>query len=643
MTTQEAHTELERGVRAALETYSNVHRGSGQNSLVSTSLFEQARDIVLDYLGLKKSSHVVIFCTPRRATALMIRLKPGSYQTISSRDIGLSLGVRAMAVKRGALPGGIPFQPGGGTTKLVSTGWVIWADTPARFEAGTPAIINIIAFGKALCMIKESGRNIFTDSPSKELKIAEILYNDKLMGLSGKELLEKLRQTIIGQRIPVPTSGGERPYINLDNSASTPTFTPVWDSAKLAWTQPEKVNQKIIQEVRAICARILGAPTDAYDIIFTSNTTEAINLVAENLSREAGEGNETVVLNTFLEHSSNDLPWRATTSNSLIRLTIDDEGFVDLKELENYLYASNQQSEPGKKRIKIVAVSAASNVLGTCNNLDEIGQIVQQNGAHLLVDAAQLIAHRKVRVEACNIDYLAFSAHKVYAPFGCGVLVARKGLLHFNSTELNSIGLSGEENAGGIAALGKSLVLLERIGMDLIRKEEQELTMRALSGLRQIPGLKIYGIKDPGSSMLEHKLGVIGFTLKGMMSNRVAEELAVRHGIGVRSGCHCAHILVKRLLNVSPPLERFQRVIQTLFPRLKLPGMVRVSLGIENSNEDVDALIKVLGDIANDIQTKASRRPAPGVKIAPTLSRSTVLKQINDFARDRALAVYCQT
>jgi selenocysteine lyase/cysteine desulfurase len=146
---REAYAELERSIQAALETYSNVHRGSGHNSLVSTHLYEQARDIVLEHLGLSNEQYVVIFCTPRRVEALKARLDPKSYQVLSSQDIGLPLGVRALAVERKALPGGTPFQVGGGTARLVSPGWVIWARSPDKFEAGTPAIVNVIACAQA--------------------------------------------------------------------------------------------------------------------------------------------------------------------------------------------------------------------------------------------------------------------------------------------------------------------------------------------------------------------------------------------------------------------------------------------------------------------------------------------------------------
>jgi len=444
-----AFAELERGVHAALETYSNVHRGSGHNSMVTTHLFEQARDIVLEYLGLNKGKYLVIFCTTRRAATLTAQLEPGSYQSVSSQDIGLSLGVMALAVARKALPGGIPFQTGGGTTRLVSPGWVIWAKAPDRFEAGTPAIVNVIAFAKALRLIRQFENDVFKDTTAEKFSATDLLYHDELDEYSGRKLMDELRKSQIGQNVLVPTVEGSRPFINLDNGASTPTFTPVWNAVCQTWRQPRQLQQEIIHEVRSICANVLGAPLAVYDVIFTSNTTEAINIAAESLSKDFGDGTDTIVLNTLLEHNSNDLPWRMIPHFSLIRLQVDAEGFVDLNELETILCAYNQEGRYGKKRIRLVAVSGASNVLGIFNNLAEICQIVHRYGARLLVDGAQLVAHRKIAVEECGIDYLAFSAHKVYAPFGCGVLVVKKGLLTFNSAELELIRSSGEENAGG--------------------------------------------------------------------------------------------------------------------------------------------------------------------------------------------------
>lgn len=621
----EGWVELERGVHEALETYSNVHRGSGHNSMATTHLFEQARVIVLEYLGLSKAKYTVIFCTPRSSAALMKQLESESYQKVSSQDIGLPLGVCALAVNRKALPKGAPLQTGGGTARLISKEWVIWAKDSDKFEAGTPAIVNIIAFAKALRMMQQSGKGIFLNPPVEMLTAKEILYNDELDKLSGQELLNELRKTLIGTGVQVPTIKGNRTFINFDNSASTPTFTSIWNAFRLTLRQPEQVRQEIIREVKSICSGVLGAPLDAYDVIFTSNTTEAINLAAESFSLESEEGVELVVLNTLLEHSSNDLPWRMIPGCSVVRLSMDREGFVDLNEMETILSAYNRECQYGKKRIRLVAVSGASNVLGVCNNLEEISRIAHQHGARLLVDGAQLVAHRKVDMAECGIDYFAFSAHKVYAPFGTGALVARKGLLQFMPVELKLIQSSGEENAGGIAALGKALVLLNRIGMDLIEEEEQILTRKVLNGMAQIIGLDIFGIKDPESAGFSNKIGVIPFALKNKIATQVGKELAVLGGIGVRTGCHCAHITVKHILHVGPGLEKFQKLIVTLFPKLSLPGVVRVSLGIENSEADVDRLIQALGTIADKSQNS---------------SKKEAKQQMKDFVRTVAERVY---
>jgi selenocysteine lyase/cysteine desulfurase len=279
-----------------------------------------------------------------------------------------------------------------------------------------------------------------------------------------------------------------------------------------------------------------------------------------------------------------------------------------------------------------VAVSGASNVLGVFNNLAEISRVVHRYGARLLVDAAQLVAHRKVEMEGCEIDYLAFSAHKVYAPFGSGVLLVRKGLLNFSSAELELIQSSGEENVGGIAALGKALVLLQRLGLDVIQQEEQALTKRALRGLAQIPGLEIYGIKDPDSPQFAQKGGVIVFRLKNIRANGVAKELAERGGIGVRYGCHCAHMLIKHLLHIHPLLEQFQGVIVTLFSRISLPGLTRASLGIENTEEDIDTLIDVLSNIVH--------RPRAGADNPFASTKTDVQQKMEDFAEAAARRVY---
>ena len=635
-----AYSELERAVYAALETYANVHRGSGHKSIASTHLFEQARDIILDYLGLNRNKYVVIFCSPRGASMLTAKIENEDYKILSSADIGLPLGVRALAVNKKRLPKGAPFQAGGGTARLVSPGWVIWDNAPDKFEPGTPSVINVIAFAKAICLIRQYGNRIFFNPVPENLTVADILHHDDLDGYSGAELLEKLRLSQIGIRLSVPTAEGISPYINLDNSASTPAFTAIWETVRRTWHQSDELRKEIVNDVRNICAEATGASLDNYDLIFTSNATEAINLAAENFASQPWQDTEPVVLTTLLEHTSNDLPWRMVQHASLIRLDVNAEGFLDLKMLDTIFSEYNKSCQHGKKRIKLMALSGASNVLGSLNDLEEISRIVHNYGAYLLVDGAQLVAHRKVEMGKWGIDYLAFSAHKVYAPFGTGVLMMRKGLTNFKASELEQINTYGEENSGGIAALGKALLLLQRIGWNLILEEEQALTRQALNGMAKIEGLRVYGINDPDSPMFSRKGGVIVFGIKGIMSGRVAKELAERGGIGVRYGCHCAHILIKHLLGVPHQLEKVQGIIVNLFPGIRLPGVVRVSLGIGNNEEDVDTLIEVLGKIAAKTATLADRTPVTDNPVIKNLSKAEIKRQLKDFIEAASTKVY---
>jgi len=595
----EAFSALKKSVYSALETYSNVHRGSGPKSMISSALYEEARNIVIDHLGLEKKRYTVIFCSPARAEALKNLLRPGSFQEVSSRDIGLSLGIRALAVKSKALPRGAPFQAGGGTTRIVSPDWVIWAGVPDRFEAGTPPIINVVALARALKLISHYGKEAFRNIASAEkLTADDILYHDELEKLSGQELLDELRKSIIGQDLQFPAGEDRKRYINLDNAASTPAFKPVYDAFCQTLEQAPEIQKEICDEVRNICSEMLGAPQNTYEVIFTSNATESLNLAAQNLAVSTEHGTENVVVSTLLEHNSNDLPWRLIPGCSIIRLTVDAEGFVSLSELENLLSEYNQKCLHGNKRIRLLTISGASNVLGVVNDLESISGIVHKYDAQLVVDAAQLVAHRKVEIEKTGIDCLVFSAHKSYAPFGCGVFIARRKLIKLGPEQRDLLRSSEEENPAGIAAMGKALVLLKRAGMDIIRDEEKKLTIRLLEGLKLIPDLIIYGIKDPASVAFAGKGGVVAFSHKSIFSNTIAEELARRGGIGIRYGCHCAHILVKKLVGVGPFLERFQKLIALAFP-VRFPGLARVSLGIGNSQEDVNTLIRVMGNISS--------------------------------------------
>ncbi|MDO8123638.1 MAG: aminotransferase class V-fold PLP-dependent enzyme [Candidatus Hermodarchaeota archaeon] len=605
----QASKELERSVYTALKTYSNVHRGSGHNSMVTTALFEGARDVILECMNLEKEQHMIVFGSPMRLDSLERHFDSTQIQRVSSRDIGLPLGIGALAIERRALPKGALLQMGGGTVNMVYSKSVIWANPPARFEAGTPSIINAIALAKGLQLIRRFGRNTFKIQGSPVSTSQELLYKDEFEGFSGKELLQKLRLSLVGHDVRVPTVEGEQPYSNLDNAASTPTFEPIWQVAKQILWQPHNFHIDLVSKVKEICAEFLGAPLNDYDVLFTSNTTEAINIVAQFLVRDQDDGSTPVILTTLQEHNSNELPWRYISGVSVNRVSIDDEGFLNLDELERMLREYNQLHRYDAKRIRIVAVSGASNVIGSIFDVQAISQLVHQYGARLLVDGAQVVAHRHISLSELDIDYFAFSGHKVYAPFGSGALVVKKELINLQSDDVSKIKMSGEENVVGIATLGKAIILLQRIGMETIEEWERMLTHRMLQGLAQLPDVEVFGVRNPQSPRFSQRGGIIAISLKKVPHNLVAKELAELGGIGIRNGCFCAHLLVQRILRIHPVRIFATRIFFRVLPKLTnllLPGLIRVSFGVENNENDVDHFIQTLRLIDQTTRSRAN-------------------------------------
>lgn len=627
-----AFDELERGMMAALETYSNVHRGTGHYSIISTELFERAREIIIEYLGLDKKKYVVVFCTPYGSEILKAQLKSGDYHELSSGDVGLPLGLRVLAIRKRDLPKGIPFHTGGNVAKMVSPNTVLWAASPLKFEAGTPSVMIAVALAKALLLKKQYGEDCFRPAADEKPSAFDILNNDELSAYSGLQLAEKMRKLLVGHDVLVPTAEGEKPYINFDNAASTPAFLPVWNVVSKVLRQSEEVHGDIISEVKKIIARFLSADPEKYNTVFTCNATEAINIAARFVKEEFSGDNNLVILNTLLEHNSNELPWRYIQGATMIRLSVDKEGFVSIEEMERILKEYNSESIHGEKRIRIVAVSGASNVLGTYNDIEAISIVAHKYGARILVDGAQLVAHRSVNIDKWDIDYFAFSGHKIYAPFGSGVLLVRKKYLNATYADLARIADSGEENVVGIAALGKAMLLLQRIGMDVIEGSERALVHRLLEGLPRIPGLTVFGIKDPDSDRLQNKGGIVPFALKDGAHARAAKELAEQGGVGVRFGCFCSHMLIKHLVNVPTSLTFLQDTVLTLIPGLKFPGLMRVSFGLENDLSEVDRFLSVLKRVNNKKQPSASG--------TVYISSADVRKKMNEFLETRMQMVF---
>lgn len=583
--------QIKESMYHALETYSNVHRGSGHFSMLTTKLYEDSRRIVLDYLDLSPSKYTVVFGGLLSEHYLAPALEKHIVKRLDSSDFELNLGVIALVIKKKSLPK-TPTMGGGGTTKMIATSWVIWADSPERFEPGTPAIINVIGFARALQLAKMHGERIFSFST----QTASNNLSEETNGLRGKELLRRLNQAIIGKDMKVPTSKGDETYIHLDNSASTPALKPVWDTFAEALTLPAPELKSLVDRAKEICLNFVEAPPDKYDVLFTRNTTEAIH-VASTCMSEPTNDEPRLILSSLLEHSSNDIPWRMLPNTKLLRLECDQFGFFDMKQLEEMLKEKQLGDSPNP--IQLVALNGASNVLGSCNSIHEMGTIVKKHNTRLLVDAAQLIAHKKVVIKNSGVDFLAFSAHKIYAPFGCGVLIFKKDHFQPDESQKELIDSFALENAAGIAALAKSLQLIQKVGFEHLADEEQGFVKKTVPRLQKIRDLNLYGISGLPSERKTDRLGILVFEIKNRMPAKLAKALAYQGGLGVRYGCHCAHIIIKHILNVGPGLERFQKFIQILFPAIRFQGLVRISFGIGNQESDIDKFLTTMESIGN--------------------------------------------
>ena len=638
-----AFTELEKSIHHALEMYSNVHRGTGQNSLVSTHLFEHARKIVLEYLKLPEQKYTVVFCSQLRAKILSGLLNSRDYKKITSNEFGLPLGVEAIAIKKSSLPIGRPFETGGGTVKIVSRHYAIWAPAPDRFEAGTPSIVNVVTFARALQIIRRSNPRIFKNKTGNARSIPNLILKTGYGNQKGARLIKSLQQTLIGREMKVPAEEGSRRYTNLDNGASTPSFEPVWEVVKETWRAPNTQNKKIIQTARKIIENFLGAPEDQYGLIFTSNTTEGLNILARQLQKETHSRNGTVVINTLLEHNSNELPWRYFSNIKNIRLPVDDDGFIDLERLEQTLKEYNHDAAHGIQKVSWVSISGASNVLGSFNDLAAISGIAHRYGARLLVDGAQLAAHRKLDLAKSGVDAFVFSGHKVYAPFGSGALIYRRDALHFTPHELGIINSSGESNISGIAALAKMFKLLSQIGMDTVEKEERALTRQLLVGLLSMSDVEIFGVSDPNSQRFSDKGGVVVFSLKNVPFNLASKRLAEIGGIGVRSGCFCAHLLVKHILHIHPFrafLADAGFVILSHFTNNVIPGLVRASIGLENTPSDIEHLLDTLKKVNSEKHKWYNRLIARTHNGTPVDEITEIDRQFDQYVRDAVNYVY---
>ncbi|MFC2174996.1 aminotransferase class V-fold PLP-dependent enzyme [archaeon] len=378
-----------------------------------------------------------------------------------------------------------------------------------------------------------------------------------------------------------------KPIIYFDNSCVTLKPTQVVDAMNKYYTDftachgrsahafaQETTNH--FEESRRTVEKFVNAGKN--EIIFTRNTTEAINIVANGLDLKGG-----TVVTTNLEHNSNLVPWlrlaKHGVSHKMVPVT---DGFLDLERL----------AEAVDKDTKLVSLVHTSNVTGATLDAREAAKIAHDNGALLLLDSAQAAPHTPIDVKKMDVDFLAFSGHKMVGPSGTGALYGKKELLEnldqfllggstvkdVSATDWVPEDLPGKFEAGlqdyaGAMGFAAAADYLMRIGMDNVRDFEKELGAHLLDGLAGIDKVTVFGGDAP------ERAALASFTVDGMEPHDVALIMNESHNIFLRSGMHCAHLFHK----------------ETGLPK----GTVRASLYIYNTKEEVDTFVSVLSDVVN--------------------------------------------
>ena len=384
-----------------------------------------------------------------------------------------------------------------------------------------------------------------------------------------------------------------KPLVYLDNASTTQKPNQVIDAITDYY---QNHNANIHRAVYALAEESTEAYESARDkianfvnvknrqeIIFVRGTTEAINLVAYAWGRpHINEGD--IIVTTEYEHHSNIVPWQLLTQEKRAKLEyigMDDNGELNLDDLDKYLATG---------KVKLVTFSLMSNVLGTITDAEKIIEKCKAAGVPTLIDGAQAVPHMKVDLDKLGCDFFAFSGHKMLAPTGVGILWVRKSVLqtmnpfhgggdmirevHKYETTWNELPYkfeAGTPNIADVIGFGAAIDYLTKIGMDNVRQHEIELTKYAMEKFAKIPGLQIYGTKD-----IAKRGGVISFNFADVHPHDVA-DIIDKEGISLRSGHHCAQVLMERL-NVA--------------------ATSRASFYIYNTKEDVDALIDSLNIVA---------------------------------------------
>ena len=393
----------------------------------------------------------------------------------------------------------------------------------------------------------------------------------------------------------IPTNTGSLYNIYFDNGGTTPPmksvvaeteeYTP-WYKYAAANSLKAEFLSALYEQGRTTVKRFVGADMKADTVIYTKNTTEAINILSNVIRLRTGY-ERPVVITTYMEHMSDYLPWKFRFNTVLAGLTPD--GRLSMADLEKKLCQY-------RGRVALVAVTGASNVTGYVNPIHDIARLAHCYGAEVFVDAAQLVQHRSICMTppdpAERIDYLAFSAHKIYAPFFTGALVGPQKVfdqelpLYFGAGMASSVTTddivlkdgparyeAGSQNLLGAIALCCALLTIERTGMNAIQKHESGLLAYGTELLARNPSVIQYG----DTHCLADRVPIISFNVRGSTPEQTAKTLYDDFGIILKNGTCGANLYVEELTQGTP-----------------YTGVVRASLALFNQRFELDRLAKAL-------------------------------------------------
>jgi cysteine desulfurase / selenocysteine lyase len=443
------------------------------------------------------------------------------------------------------------------------------------------------------------------------------------------------REHFAGVDLAVPVVGGKTVTgINFDNAASTPplkrvrdavtAFADVYSSVHRGTGYKSRMATEAYEQARERVAEFLNVDQRSQVVIFVKGTTDALNRIAAEQARLQGRQ----VLVTEMEHHADLLPWRHRSGHLMVGLTPD--GHIDLDAIESALIESGGT-------IGLVAISGASNVTGFISPIHEVAELAHRYGALVSVDAAQLAPHRRIDIRPAgdpgHLDFVSFSGHKMYAPYGAGVLVAPRDffagapevmgggairIVTWDDTvwaDLPDREEAGSPNVIGAVALGVAIEALVELGFDEMLRHEAELGARLLESLSEIPGVTVLGGIETRRGA--ERLGLASFVIEGVHHGLAAAALSHEWGVAVRNGCFCANPYVFHLLNMSKEAVEEVEGEVAADHRKALPGAVRASLAPYNDRAEVDRFAGAVRQVARG-QLRATYEQATDGTFAPT-------------------------